>query len=502
MSTETREEDLFLVRSEEACAWLLEPFSRLHAVVRLNGNGAATGGSSLFGVPSNGNVSCASVRDMMANCVLYGSTMNEFSSSRVRDMFRAINGECSSVGSSESSEHQAVDWSFAMLTAPVHITTDGIALALLSFDRGLNSNQLPPHFAAMFELDENAVSVVSARQVIDLRGSFKVGAGSFSALVELSNSCAIVCNYLVAADGGNDRAVFELFECVESCETGWKTLGRLVRTVKSVDQNSCGFCLLREQDACVCTRVPRNTASAIDSETSHTMITPAKLWPRYSQSFQQAYGARAISRQVVEVFDTAGKLIRGPVPQLKVSAFRSSSRAPSIRAESWLSAFAFQLSLLQDQPTLDARLVRSSLVAGNERRPQRLLTIGLRATEVKGLSANHRKTTIAMRREASDEITDFKRKRRRCRREFVCDQCGKSFGQGNHLSVHKRAVHDKERPFVCNMCGRGFGQRCNLLKHIRNVHTYPEITFRCEKCPKSYKTKSKLKEHRCSGARP
>ncbi|XP_006897504.1 PREDICTED: zinc finger protein 263 [Elephantulus edwardii] len=62
---------------------------------------------------------------------------------------------------------------------------------------------------------------------------------------------------------------------------------------------------------------------------------------------------------------------------------------------------------------------------------------------------------------------------------FECLTCGKSFGQGMHLTRHQR-THTGEKPYKCTLCGENFSHRSNLIRHQR-IHT-GEKPYTCQEC--------------------
>ncbi|KAM6155674.1 zinc finger protein 263 [Rhynchocyon petersi] len=62
---------------------------------------------------------------------------------------------------------------------------------------------------------------------------------------------------------------------------------------------------------------------------------------------------------------------------------------------------------------------------------------------------------------------------------FECLTCGKSFGQGMHLTRHQR-THTGEKPYKCTLCGENFSHRSNLIRHQR-IHT-GEKPYTCHEC--------------------
>ena len=75
---------------------------------------------------------------------------------------------------------------------------------------------------------------------------------------------------------------------------------------------------------------------------------------------------------------------------------------------------------------------------------------------------------------------------------FPCNQCLKSFSQGQHLTTHLR-THSIEKLFPCNQCTKAFSNGSNLKEHLKIYSD--EKPFPCNQCNKAFSNWGYLKKH-------
>ncbi|KAJ8343913.1 hypothetical protein SKAU_G00312420 [Synaphobranchus kaupii] len=79
-------------------------------------------------------------------------------------------------------------------------------------------------------------------------------------------------------------------------------------------------------------------------------------------------------------------------------------------------------------------------------------------------------------------------------RNYICDQCGQTFKQRKHLSVHQMR-HSGAKPLQCEVCGFQCRQRASLKYHMTKHKAEAELEFACVLCGKRFEKAHNLNVH-------
>ncbi|XP_056271896.1 LOW QUALITY PROTEIN: zinc finger protein 276 [Pseudoliparis swirei] len=79
-------------------------------------------------------------------------------------------------------------------------------------------------------------------------------------------------------------------------------------------------------------------------------------------------------------------------------------------------------------------------------------------------------------------------------RNYICDQCGQTFKQRKHLSVHQMR-HSGAKPLQCEVCGFQCRQRASLKYHMTKHKAEAELEFACPMCGKRFEKAHNLNVH-------
>uniref|UniRef100_A0A3Q3WX05 Zinc finger protein 276 n=1 Tax=Mola mola TaxID=94237 RepID=A0A3Q3WX05_MOLML len=79
-------------------------------------------------------------------------------------------------------------------------------------------------------------------------------------------------------------------------------------------------------------------------------------------------------------------------------------------------------------------------------------------------------------------------------RNYICDQCGQTFKQRKHLSVHQMR-HSGAKPLQCEVCGFQCRQRASLKYHMTKHKAEADLEFACLICGKRFEKAHNLNVH-------
>ena len=75
---------------------------------------------------------------------------------------------------------------------------------------------------------------------------------------------------------------------------------------------------------------------------------------------------------------------------------------------------------------------------------------------------------------------------------YTCDICSKSYKSKRYLTQHIQSVHEKVK-YPCNLCEYKATQQASLKRHIESVHE--KVKYSCNQCGKEFTGRSNLKRH-------
>uniref|UniRef100_A0A7S1TNT3 C2H2-type domain-containing protein n=1 Tax=Erythrolobus australicus TaxID=1077150 RepID=A0A7S1TNT3_9RHOD len=450
------------------------------------------------------------------------------------------------------SEVDAQLWHYAALTAPLRMTDGGYMLCMHSSDQAMQ-HALAKRLAdsLRFSAEER---VLWNRKAVDMH----VGIGDvhFAVMGLSSGKCMLMRTFMLPENSERDKSNSALAVStssrrgVEVCvvsgceEIGecrdvdvWARNAKVERMMTMKEENTCSFCVLREEPRCICANALQRKALKSQNELLLRQNGELMGWEQYVGVAKQLLDGRELVRERIELRGADGCL-RMSRCRVKFTALKNTREAASDSAvaKDWLRSFAVHLSGFQSHPQADVKLINMTL---QQRKPGAASLSHASVCRNASLEYHHNdcfrtsdsqsprrydgdtteRANIVLVREHILLSKEVRKKRLdapsqrsnelrksldvhhaiKKRRPTKCPECSKEFSQRHHMMVHYRTVHLGEKPFACSQCEKRFTQRSNMLSHMHDVHENPEERlFHCASCGKGYKSKSKLRLHRCA----
>ncbi|XP_029168768.1 zinc finger protein 184-like isoform X2 [Nylanderia fulva] len=83
---------------------------------------------------------------------------------------------------------------------------------------------------------------------------------------------------------------------------------------------------------------------------------------------------------------------------------------------------------------------------------------------------------------------------------YQCPQCSMSISYLHNLKRHYKQMHNKDKKIFCKECGESFSKKNQLAEH-ETIH-FGSITYKCDKCVKSFTNITKFKQHKKAHEKP
>ena len=85
-------------------------------------------------------------------------------------------------------------------------------------------------------------------------------------------------------------------------------------------------------------------------------------------------------------------------------------------------------------------------------------------------------------------------KQKQSRKEHICKFCDKTFKRKSKLKEHIDAVHRNKKTFFCDLCDYSSVQKINVERHHKSVHQKVKL-FQCMICKKKFTQNKNLMRH-------